>query len=230
MPGENVCSVCGATFTRPQHVGRHMRSHTGDKPYHCKQCPEKFARSDLLSRHVNKTHGPPAEGEGKGEPRNGLMAKKKGRKPKFTSAVAAMSGSSVQPYRPPFSHQPQQRPTIEQQQLPQGQNLPYHPHSPFHHSFQQPQAYGFAQAEISSNSGLTIPTEATSSINEMTMPVGANQPNNMMYTSVQDNGMISGFEVDNEEDDDDAWIDMPKYVLLVMNLDYEAKIGATIPK
>ncbi|KNZ80344.1 Regulatory protein MIG1 [Termitomyces sp. J132] len=80
MGGEHKCPVCDATFTRPQHVARHMRSResvpadrddadhtpdTGDRPYRCQFCPDQFARSDLLSRHVNKAHhahkpaGPP---------------------------------------------------------------------------------------------------------------------------------------------------------------------------
>lgn len=53
-----MCPVCSATFTRPQHVARHMRSHTGDRPYACQMCGDRFARSDLLSRHVNKCHTP----------------------------------------------------------------------------------------------------------------------------------------------------------------------------
>ncbi|WVN90308.1 uncharacterized protein L203_105544 [Cryptococcus depauperatus CBS 7841] len=56
MGGDHKCPLCSATFTRPQHVGRHLRAHTGDRPYECKECPLRFARSDLLSRHVNKTH------------------------------------------------------------------------------------------------------------------------------------------------------------------------------
>ncbi|KAJ6522410.1 hypothetical protein B0H19DRAFT_682485 [Mycena capillaripes] len=56
MGGDHKCPVCQATFTRPQHVARHMRSHTGDRPYKCTHCGDQFARSDLLSRHVNKCH------------------------------------------------------------------------------------------------------------------------------------------------------------------------------
>ncbi|KIM37314.1 hypothetical protein M413DRAFT_277287 [Hebeloma cylindrosporum] len=56
MGGDHKCPVCQATFTRPQHVARHMRSHTGDRPYKCQFCGDQFARSDLLSRHVNKCH------------------------------------------------------------------------------------------------------------------------------------------------------------------------------
>ncbi|KZV90540.1 hypothetical protein EXIGLDRAFT_720235 [Exidia glandulosa HHB12029] len=56
MAGDHKCPVCQSTFTRPQHVARHMRSHTGDRPYKCTICGDQFARSDLLSRHVNKCH------------------------------------------------------------------------------------------------------------------------------------------------------------------------------
>ncbi|CAL1715925.1 unnamed protein product [Somion occarium] len=56
MAGDHKCPVCNSTFTRPQHVARHMRSHTGDRPYKCQHCGDQFARSDLLSRHVNKCH------------------------------------------------------------------------------------------------------------------------------------------------------------------------------
>jgi len=56
MAGDHKCPVCQATFTRPQHVARHMRSHTGDRPYKCVYCGDQFARSDLLSRHCNKCH------------------------------------------------------------------------------------------------------------------------------------------------------------------------------
>ncbi|KAJ3755727.1 hypothetical protein EV360DRAFT_27500, partial [Lentinula raphanica] len=56
MGGDHKCPVCSATFTRPQHVVRHMRSHTGDRPYKCQHCGDQFSRSDLLSRHINKCH------------------------------------------------------------------------------------------------------------------------------------------------------------------------------
>ncbi|KAI0346212.1 hypothetical protein BDW22DRAFT_730994 [Trametopsis cervina] len=56
MAGDHKCPVCSSTFTRPQHVARHMRSHTGDRPYKCQHCGDQFARSDLLSRHINKCH------------------------------------------------------------------------------------------------------------------------------------------------------------------------------
>ncbi|TIA90093.1 hypothetical protein E3P81_02604 [Wallemia ichthyophaga] len=50
------CPTCQAKFTRKQHVYRHMRTHTGEKPYECEICNESFSRSDLLSRHQSKCH------------------------------------------------------------------------------------------------------------------------------------------------------------------------------
>jgi hypothetical protein len=58
MGGDHRCPVCQATFTRPQHVARHMRSRecsappvtpltpvdTGDRPYKCLYCGDQFAR------------------------------------------------------------------------------------------------------------------------------------------------------------------------------------------
>jgi hypothetical protein len=150
------------------------------------------------------------EGDGKGDGKNGMVNKKKGRKPKFTSATAALSTSIGQAYRPPFSNQPQQT-TGEQQHFPQGQHLPYNPRPPFHGSYQQPPARGFAQTQVNPHSGATtISPGATFSSTGAHVGMPQNQSNGIIYTVLQDNGRTSGFEVDNEEEDDDAWIDMPK--------------------
>jgi uncharacterized Zn finger protein (UPF0148 family) len=45
------CSVCSSTFRRPEHLRRHLRSHTDDKPFVCPNCGKGFARSDTLHRH-----------------------------------------------------------------------------------------------------------------------------------------------------------------------------------
>ena len=77
MAGDHKCPVCQATFTRPQHVARHMRSRTsfppnpshtpypllsptlphlltnssptdtGDRPYKCQHCGDQFARRSV---------------------------------------------------------------------------------------------------------------------------------------------------------------------------------------
>ncbi|KAF2113754.1 fungal-specific transcription factor domain-containing protein [Lophiotrema nucula] len=46
------CNTCKRSFTRADHLTRHVRSHTRQKPYVCPICTKGFARVDLLKRHV----------------------------------------------------------------------------------------------------------------------------------------------------------------------------------
>lgn len=51
-----VCQVCTRAFARLEHLRRHERSHTKEKPFLCGVCQRKFSRRDLLLRHAQKLH------------------------------------------------------------------------------------------------------------------------------------------------------------------------------
>ncbi|KAB8261866.1 hypothetical protein BDV32DRAFT_148188 [Aspergillus pseudonomiae] len=46
------CGVCRKHYARPDHLIRHVRSHTSDKPFVCDKCGKGFGRIDLLRRHA----------------------------------------------------------------------------------------------------------------------------------------------------------------------------------
>ncbi|KAH7256034.1 hypothetical protein BKA59DRAFT_466831 [Fusarium tricinctum] len=53
------CSHCGSRFRKFEHLQRHTRIHTNEKPYVC-DCGQSFTRRDLLRRHQRLVHPLPS--------------------------------------------------------------------------------------------------------------------------------------------------------------------------
>ncbi|KAI7051678.1 hypothetical protein KC352_g45647 [Hortaea werneckii] len=73
------CTYCGQSFTRDEHLERHILTHTNVKPFKCFTCHMSFARRDLLQRHYT-VHGK----DQNQEPipaANGMIPKSAGRTP-----------------------------------------------------------------------------------------------------------------------------------------------------
>ncbi|XP_075989943.1 uncharacterized protein LOC142985577 isoform X2 [Anticarsia gemmatalis] len=52
----HVCHTCGKTYTTKKTLEGHMRSHTGERPFSCTQCPSTFGYEAALYNHNKLVH------------------------------------------------------------------------------------------------------------------------------------------------------------------------------
>lgn len=54
-PHSMVCPYCRRAFGTLSRLGRHVLTHTGERPFKCNRCPSDFNRKEALTMHL-RTH------------------------------------------------------------------------------------------------------------------------------------------------------------------------------
>lgn len=51
-----VCQYCKAVFAQSIELTRHVRTHTGDRPYVCRECGKGYSQASGLTVHLHTFH------------------------------------------------------------------------------------------------------------------------------------------------------------------------------
>ncbi|XP_068237700.1 protein tramtrack, alpha isoform-like isoform X21 [Palaemon carinicauda] len=54
--GEHVCHICNKKFNFPSLLSRHLRVHTGERPFHCPYCNHSANQKSNLIIHIRSSH------------------------------------------------------------------------------------------------------------------------------------------------------------------------------